>query len=218
MPFEFDWSILVTYWPLLWAGATRTLRLVALITVVGFSLGILVGSVRALVGGFVSTLGGAFVEVFRNIPPIVMLFFLYFGVGLELWTAAIAGLGFYASAEISETVRSGISSIPRTQMEAAESTGLTRWEVIRKIIVPQAVLIVLPVFGTHLISILKGSAIAMTIGLQELTFQTREISNRTFRGFEVATVVTLVYLLMSLLILSGVHVFERISKVQRRLG
>jgi len=180
-------------------------------------LGLFIGSIRALGTPLLKKLGGVYVEVFRNIPSIVQLFFWFFAMGLGQWNAVVIGLSIIGSARISETFRSGIQSIHKAQIESAESSGLSPWQTAIYVVIPQAIMIVLPPLGTDFLGIMKETSIAMVLGIRELTFQTQEIDARTFRGFEAATAVTVIYLLLSFIIVNGGHYLEGLLKVNIRV-
>jgi His/Glu/Gln/Arg/opine family amino acid ABC transporter permease subunit len=215
-PYQFDWSVIWESRDLLLSGLRTTLLLAGLIFVVSFAVGAAVGAVRALVPGWPARLCGAYVEAFRNVPPLVILFFVYFGLQTSVWIAAVVGLGLAMGAEVSESVRSGINSIPRAQREAASASGLGSWQLTRYVVGPQAALIVLPVLGINALSVLKNSAIAVTLGIEDLTFVTQDINNRTFHGLEAATATTVAYLLLSLVIVAITTGLERSLKVSLR--
>ena len=164
-----------------------------------------------------STVATAYVEFFRNVPLIVQIFFLYFGLGMGSFSAGLLGLVLYSGAFIGEVVRSGITSIPRTQYEAAHASGLSSFQVVRHVILPQAIAIVLPPLATEAVNLIKNTAIALTVGVEELTFATQEIDSITFRGFEAATAATAIYVALCLLILNVVSFLERHLKVESRV-
>ena len=145
-------------------------------------------------------LSASYVEVNRNIPVVVKLFFFYFVFGIPPIVAALLGLIIHQSAYIAEDVRAAIQSIPRGQSEAARASGLTSWLLIRQIIMPQAIKIALPTLVIEMIELLKNSSIAMVITVEELTFASQQIESITFRGFETATFVTLTYFVLAWLI------------------
>ncbi len=153
-------------------------------------------------------------EFFRNVPLIVWMFFWYFGVppllplalqdwlfshGAEFWAGTFA-LGVYHGARMSEVIRSGILSIPRTQFEAAQAMGLTTWQAYRLVILPIAVRLIVPPATNESLNILKNSSVALTISVPELTFQTRQIETYTAKAIEALTAGTLIYLAMCLCI------------------
>lgn len=155
-----------------------------------------------------------YVNVFRNTPPIVQLFFLYFSLpyvfpadsypllydGRYEFNAAALALSVYGTAFVSEVVRSGIESVPRGQWEAAFDLGLSRIQTLRLVIVRQTVPIVIPSCANEFIGLVKWTAIAMTIAVPELTFQAQKIESELFRGFEAITIVTLVYVTVCLFV------------------
>ncbi len=205
MPYKFFWPVLWEYSGLLWEGLLITLRLFGICTGLSLALGTLLGVLASSSRGWHRVFAEVYVEVNRNVPIVVQLFFLYFGFGLEAFTAAVIGLALHQSAYIAEVVRSGIQSIPRAQFEAGLSTGLSTVGVFRHVILPQAFIIVIPPLTTQIIEVLKNSSIAMTITVTELTFQSQQIEAITFRGFEAATAVTVAYLLMAVAIASVMY-------------
>lgn len=192
------------------------MQLSALGFVLSAALGVVVGLCRLSGNRLVRRVAGAYVEFFRNVPLIVQIFFLYFGFGMGSFSAALLGLVLYSGAFIGEVVRSGIASIPRTQAEAAHASGLGPVQVIRYVILPQAIAIVLPPLATEAVTLIKNTAIALTVGVEELTFMTQEIDSITFRGFEAATAATLVYVVLCVAILNVVALLERHLKVESR--
>ena len=141
-------------------------------------------------------------------PLLVWMFFWYFAVppvlpeaarewlfnhGAEFWAGTLA-LGVYHGARFSEVIRAGIQSIPKTQFEAGVSTGLSTAQVYRLIIIPVALRLIIPPATNESLNLLKNSSVALTIGVAELTFQTRQIETYTAKAFEALTAGTLIYL------------------------
>ena len=218
MAYKFDWGVLLVYRHLLWQGLVLTVQLSALGMVLSLVLGGVIGLGRRAEAKAVRWLCGAYIEFFRNIPLIVQLFFWYFAVGLEAFPAAVIGLTVYTSAYSAEVIRSGLQSIPRTQIEAARSFGMTPYQVIRHVVLPQALMRVIPPLGVEFINVIKNSSIAMTISITELTFQTQQIESLTFRGFEAATAITILYVLLALAIVALMATIERLVRLDLRLG
>jgi len=175
-------------------------------------LGILSGALRTVPFALVRWGATFYVEFFRNVPLLVWMFFWYFGVppllpqtardwlfdhGAEFW-AGVCALGVYHGARFSEVIRAGIQSIPRTQFEAAASTGLSVAQSYRFIILPVALRLIVPPATNESLNLLKNSSVALTIGVAELTFQTRQIETYTARAFEALTAGTLIYLILCL--------------------
>ena len=218
MAYTFDWGVLLVYRHLLWQGLLLTVQISALSMVLSLVLGGVLGLGRRAEVRPVRWLCGAYIEFFRNIPLIVQLFFWYFAVGLEAFPAAVIGLTVYTSAYIAEVIRSGLQSIPRTQIEAARSFGMTPFQAIRHVVLPQALMRVIPPLGVEFINVIKNSSIAMTISVTELTFQTQQIESLTFRGFEAATAITILYVLLASSIVLFMAAIERLVRLDLRVG
>jgi ABC-type amino acid transport system permease subunit len=120
-----------------------------------------------------------------------------FGHGLEFW-AAVCALGVYSGARFSEVLRSGIQSIPRTQLEASVASGLTVVQAYRYVILPIALRLIIPPGTNESLNLLKNSSVALTISVAELTFQTRQIETYTAKAIEALTAGTVIYLVLCL--------------------
>ncbi|MGH7100842.1 MAG: amino acid ABC transporter permease [Acetobacteraceae bacterium] len=145
---------------------------------------------------------GAFVEFIRATPLILQLIYIFYvlpGLGLRLdpVTAAIVGLTMNYSAYMSEVYRSGIMAVPRGQYEAARSLGLPWRTMFMKVILPQAVRIVLPALGNYLIALFKDTALASVVTVQELMFRGEIIASRNYQYFTVYTVTAILYFAVS---------------------
>lgn len=194
------------------------LGLTVLVTVGALVLSTVLGLVWAglrVSGVRPAALGAAgVVNLIRGIPIIVQLFFIYFvlpdyGLTFTAVQAAVLGLGIAYSAYQSENFRAGIEAIDRGQIEAAASIGMGWWMLMRRVVVPQAVRIVLPSYGNVLIQLLKDSSQASTITVAELTLQGRLVASSTFKNTSVFTLVALLYLAMSIPLILLVGQVER---------
>jgi len=168
-----------------------------------------VSGVRALAG-----LSAGLINLIRGIPIIVLLFYLYFvmpdfGIALTALQAAILGLGLAYSAYQAENFRAGIEAIDKGQIEAAQAIGMGWWLTMRRVILPQAVRIVLPPYGNIMIMLLKDSSQASTITVAELALQGKLIASSTFKNTSVFTLVALMYLTMSIPLILLVRHFEK---------
>lgn len=198
MTYQYDWTVLWAYRAALGQGVILTIELAMLAMALSLVAGTLVGVMRILPAQVLRDLSFLYVEVMRNIPSLVKLFFFYFAFGLDAFTATLLALTLHQAAYIADAVRAGIQSLPKGQTEAALASGLSLWQTLIAVILPQTFRIILPPLITNFIEIIKNSSIGVTVGLTELTFQTQLINSETFRGFEAATAVTVVYLLMTL--------------------
>ena len=203
--------------PILLQGLRLTLIVTAGALVVSTVLGLFWAGLR--VSGLWPLVVAAklLVNLIRGIPIIVLLFYIYFvmpdfGVALTAVQAAILGLGIAYSAYQSENFRAGIEAIDPGQIEAAHSIGMGWWLTMRRVILPQAVRIVLPPYGNVMIMILKDSSQASTITVAELALQGKLIASSTFQNTTVFTLVALLYLCMSVPLILLVGWLERRMK------
>lgn len=202
-------SILWEYREALWDGFTLTVTL-SLIAIFGsFVLGALVGCIGVIPNYFAQRASQLYVETLRNIPVVVKLFFLYYALALDAWPAALIALITHSSAYIADVVASGFRTIPREQTESALSSGLSYQATFLHILLPQAFRNVIPPTTTQFIEVIKNSSIVMLISLEEMTFQTQRIETETFRGFEAATAVTILYLVVSLTVATLMSLLDR---------
>ena len=202
------------FMPILLEGVKLTI----LVTVGSLALSTVLGLVWALmrVSGIrvLVVVATAIVNVIRGIPIIVQLFYIYFvlpdlGITLSALQAAIIGLGIAYSAYQAENFRAGIEAIDHGQVEAAQSIGMGWVLTMRRVILPQAVRIVLPPYGNTMIMMLKDSSQASTITVAELALQGKLIASSTFKNTEVFTLVALLYLTMSIPLIWLVGWLER---------
>ena len=217
MGYELDWTVLLTYKQLLIDGFMMTLKLSIIGILFSFIIGSIVGLAKVNKNFFVALIATYYVEFFRNIPLIVQMFFIYFSftltdtfpfletfgtqIGIENhneFFSALIALITYTSTYIAEAIRGGIQSLPKGQMEASKTLGMNYIQSTYYIIFPQALKIVWGPITGQFLNLIKNSSLAMTIGVAELTFQTQEIDSLTFRGFEAATAVTILYLFLTL--------------------
>ena len=225
MTYEFRWSVLWSGQSGGWLlqGVLTTLAISALAWLLAAALGIVAGALRTVPWRPLRALATGYVEFFRNVPLLVWMFFWYFGVppllprgaqewlfshGAEFWAGMFA-LGVYHGARMSEVIRSGIQSIPRTQFEAAVAMGLTTWQAYRLVIVPIALRLIVPPATSESLNLLKNSSVALTISVAELTFQTRQIETYTAKAIEALTAGTLIYLALCISIATVMARVER---------
>lgn len=202
------------FMPLLLLGVKFTI----LVTLGSLLLSTVLGLVWALmrVSGipWLAMIAKVIVNTLRGIPILVQLFYLYFvmpelGVRLSALEAGIIGLGVAYSAYHSENFRAGIEAIDHGQIEAAQSIGMGWGLMMRRVVLPQAVKIMLPPYGNIMIMMLKDSSQASTITVAELTLQGQIIASSTFKNMTVYTLVALLYLSMSLPLIGFVGWLER---------
>lgn len=196
-----DWSVLWQYREELASGLAITLAISAAGILGATVLGVLVGCLATSRSYLLQKLTGSYTSLLRNLPLLVKLVFLYYVASLGPLTAAIVALVLHQSAPIADVVASGIRSVAVGQFDAALALGLRPVEIFRRIILPQTVRVILPPMTTQYASIVKNSAVVSLIGVADLTFQTQEINVQTFRGFEAATAATVLYAVVTFLVI-----------------
>ncbi|MDC7785148.1 amino acid ABC transporter permease [Rhodoplanes sp. TEM] len=203
------WPVLAQ-WPLLLEGAAWTLGLTAVATLLGSSVGVACAWARVSGPWALRVPAAAYVELIRNTPFIVQLFFVFFGLpaaGIRLTplTASILAMTINLGAYATEIVRAGIQATPRGQIEAAESLALTRLQVFVHIVLPPALKRVWPALTSQIIIVMLGSAVCGQISMEELSHAANLIQSRNFRAFEAYILATLVYLGLAILVRRVLH-------------
>jgi polar amino acid transport system permease protein len=208
------WRDTAEFLPILMSGVALTI----IVTIGSLLLSTVLGLIWALMRvsgiGVLSGLSAGLINVIRGIPIIVLLFYLYFvmpefGVTMSALQAAILGLGIAYSAYQAENFRAGIEAIDKGQIEAAQAIGMSWSQTMRRVVLPQAVKIVLPPYGNVMIMMLKDSSQASTITVAELALQGKLIASSTFKNTSVFTLVALMYLTMSIPLILLVRHFEK---------
>ena len=198
-----DFSVVFAQWPQLLNGLLLTVWLTLLTAVFGTTLGIACGVIRSKGPRWARWLIGLYVELIRNTPFIIQLFFIFFGLpglGLKMTalTAAILANVINLGAYVSEIARSGIEATPNGQIEAAESLALDRWQIFTRVILPPALKRVWPALVGQMVIIMLGSAVCSQISTEELSYAANQIASTSFRNFETYIVVAGLYLLLSI--------------------
>jgi glutamate transport system permease protein len=198
------WDVLESSFPELSDGFGVTVRLVAISFGIAMTLGTLVAALRVAPSKPLNLLGGIYVETFRNIPLLVLLFISFAGlrragVPIDPWVAGIASLGVYTSAYIAEVLRSGVFAVSQGQIDAALSLGFTYRRTLAKIVLPQAFRTVISPIGSLIIAMIKNSAIigVSLLALPDLLKQARIEVSRTFQTDETFFWAAVGYLLLT---------------------
>lgn len=232
MNIKLDFSILLRdeYPQWLLKGVMTMFELTALAWLLAMVVGVVLAVIRMSNSRVGQAAVMAYVEYHQNVPMLVQVFLWYFGIpallpepvqqwfnahGSEFLFAFIA-VGLAMGAYMSEDLRGGIRSIPKSQLEAARALGLSYLQASRLVILPQAVRIALPPLINHTVLLFKNTSLAMTIGVAELTYVTREIESQSFRTIEVYLLATVVYLAISLLIMAGGSTLEARYRIKAR--
>jgi His/Glu/Gln/Arg/opine family amino acid ABC transporter permease subunit len=204
------------------AGFWVTVRLVVFAFAIAMVVGTLVAALRISPNAMLQRLGGVYVETFRNIPLLVLLFISFAGLrraGADVgpWTAGIASLGLYTAAYVAETLRSGVFSVSKGQIEAALSLGYTYRQTLRRVIFPQAFRTVISPLGSLIIAMIKNSAIigVSLLALDDLLKTARTVGSRGFDYSESFLWAAVGYLLLTVTATFAVRVLEKRYAIHR---
>ena len=202
MRITLDFLAVLEQWPMLLKGIAWTLGLTVVSALIGVVVGVACAWARSHGAAWLKWVVGIYVELIRNTPFIVQLFFIFFGLpaaGVKLSPevasiiAMVVNLGAYAT----EIIRAGIDATPRGQVEAAMSLAMTRAQVFLRVVLPPALRKVWPALVSQIIIVMLGSAVCGQISTQELSFAANLIQSRNFRAFEAFIIATAIYLLLS---------------------
>ena len=203
MKIELDFLAVLAQWPLLAKGVAWTLALTALSAVLGGIVGVACAWMRAYGAKPLAWIAATYVELIRNTPFIVQLFFIFFGLpaaGVKLTPeiasiiAMVVNLGAYAA----EIVRAGLDATPRGQFDAAKALGLGRMQMFRLVVLPPALAKVWPAMVSQIIIVMLGSAVCGQISTEELSYAANLIQSRNFRAFESFIIAGAIYLLLAI--------------------
>ena len=185
--------------PELLKGVPVTLSLWIIAIVLGFFLGLALAWARVYGNRFWYGLSTAYIELFRGTPMLVQMFFIYlglpqFGIVFDAFTSAVIAITLNSAAYQAEYFRGSVLSVPQGQLIAARACGMTQWQAVRHIILPQALRRVLPQWSNEAIIELKFTSIAYTIGVVEITARASDIGSRTLEFFQIFLLTNMMYL------------------------
>ena len=227
MNYNWNWGILITdpYMGWIFSGLGWTLAVAISAWVIAFSLGSVIDIMRTVKQPALRAIGATYVEIFRNISLLVQMFLWYFifpellpedaGHWVkreipmpEFWTAVIC-LGTYTASRVAEQVRAGINAISQGQRQAAKAIGLSTVQMYRYVLLPVSYRTISPPMTSEFLGIFKNSSLALTIGVLELTAQTRQIEEYTFQGFEAFTAATVLYITVTFIVMFAMTKLEK---------
>ena len=203
MRIDLDFLAILSQWPLLLKGVVWTLALTTISATIGVVVGVACAWSRASGPTWLKWVVGTYVELIRNTPFIVQLFFIYFGlpaagVKLSAETASVIAMVVNLGAYATEIIRAGIEATPKGQIEAAMSLALNRMQTFTRVVLPPALKKVWPALVSQIIIVMLGSAVCGQISTEELSYAANLIQSRNFRAFEAFIIATLVYLALSM--------------------
>jgi L-cystine transport system permease protein len=217
----FLWSLFFDSFPNLLSRLHITLYIVAVALLFGMVLGTYIAVVRLYNVPVLSQLAVVYVSFIRGIPILVLLYIVYiglplcvgfFGPNINRWDTMIFVMLAYimnTSAFLSEIIRSAMAGVDVGQMEAAYSVGMTRWQTFRRITLPQAIQIAIPALGNMVISLLKDTSLAYTLGVIDIVGVIKAISSNTYRSLEAYAAAAIIFFLLSSILEQGFKWLEK---------
>jgi polar amino acid transport system permease protein len=204
----------VEIWPRIASGTLLTVEIATLSMVLSTALSIALGLVRLVRFWPVRWLVRGYIEVFRGTSLLVQLFWMYyvlphFGIFLSPFVVGVLGISLNSGAYGAEAVRAAILAVPRSQYEATTALNMTPWHRTRRIILPQALTMLLPPWGNMLIDIIKVTAVVSLISISDLTFEAYQLNAITYRTVEIFLIVLVIYFLLAQIVATGVKLLER---------
>ena len=218
MGYVWDFSSLKPYSPLLWRGLYITLAYTVTTVTAGLAIGLVTGVARTLGSWWLALPARIFIEIFRCTPLLVQLIWIYYalpvliGVEMSAATACFLSLSLYAGSFYAEIFRGGIEAIDIGQWEAGRALGMRRARIFRRLILPQAIRVMIPSFINQTITQLKNTSLVSVVAVGDLLYQGTVVTAATYRPLEIYTLVAAVYFVV-LLPLTLVT-----DRVERRLG
>lgn len=202
MNYQWDFSPVLTRWPLLLDGLFNTVKIAAIAIVFGVLVGLVLALLRLSPRRSLRLPAAVFVEFYRNTPPIVHFFWFFYAlpvvlnISLDPLVAAVLALSTQSGAFYAEVFRGGIRSIERGQWEGAKALGMSHTQLMRRIVVPQAATRMVAPFVERSFELIKTTALASTLAYGELLYQAMMVNSETFRPLETYTAVALLYLVL----------------------
>jgi len=200
--------------PVLLKGVLVTLKITAAAFIIGITGGTILGIAHSSKNNFLEWLVGAYVTIIRGTPMLVQIVFIYYvlsmtGLQLSPFVSAVIAIGMNSSAYVSQIIRSGIRSVPKGQIEAAQTLGISKGDTLRYIILPQALRVVLPALGNESVTLIKDSSLASYIGVVELYKEGQTVISQTYDALSVYFVLAGLYLILTSTVSYLVMLLER---------
>jgi polar amino acid transport system permease protein len=215
MGYTLNFTLIWRHFDRLWGGLLLSLELALLSIAIGVVIGLALAVAHVSGGRIVRGLIGAYVEFIRNVPLILLVYLVFYGLptavnlSYDATTSFVATLSVYSGAYLVEVFRSGLAAVPAGLIDAGKAIGLTPWQRLVHVRLPTMLRITLPALSNTFVSLFKDTSIASVIAVPELTYGAQWINTNTFRIAEVYLVVTAMYLVTGYAILIGLRAVER---------
>lgn len=214
-----DWTVITGNMDVLLYGAWLTIKISFISLIISLPIGIIFGLGRLSKNPIIRFIAGAYVEIMRGVPLLVLLMWIFFGLsavleavfGIELntYAASIIGLSTFAGAFLAEIFRSGVQAVPKGQMEAARASGMTHVQAMTNIILPQAIRRILPPTASQFIMLIKDSSLISVIGGVDLMLKAKNVVASSFAALEIYTAVAFIYFIMTFALSLIIRYFEK---------
>lgn len=213
-----DLYLIINSFPKLLSGAMITVAVTIIAMILGLVLGLLAALAKMSKNKILNFIANQYIDIIRGTPLLVQLFLIYYGlpqigISIDPFPSAILGLGINTGAYVAEAIRSGILSIDKGQHEATKALGLTNFESMRLVIIPQAVKTMIPPIGNQLLLLIKDSSLISVITVVELTRTAQQIISTTYKPIELYLAAAFVYYLISMAATKLLNYLERRARV-----
>ncbi len=221
MGYTLNFNLIWRHFDKLWGGLLLSLELAVISIAIGVVIGLVLAVWYVSAGRVVRGIIAAYVEFIRNVPLILLVYLVFYGlptvidVAYDAPTSFVLTLSIYSGAYLVEVFRSGLEAVPRGQLDAGKAIGLTPWQRLLHVRLPTMLRITLPALSNTFISLFKDTSIASVISVPELTFGAQWINFNTFRIVEVYLVTTAMYLVTGYTLLFGLRLVERRFRAAR---
>lgn len=215
MNYDWDFSAVWEHRDMLLSGALGTAKIAVVAILLGVVIGVVLATMRLSKNKWLELPAIWFTEFYRNTPPLIHFFWAFYGlpvligVSLDPYVAAIIALSTQSGAFYAEVIRGGVVSIERGQWEAARAIGMKPFQVVARVVLPQAAQRMLPPFLERSFELIKTTALASTLAYSDLMYQAMQVNSITFRPLEVYTLVALIFFTSLLLLSFLAHLLER---------
>jgi len=209
-----DFSLMQRVFPFFVEAAWTTIQISALSLILGLAVAVVVAAAKMSRSRLLRTVGSLYVSFFRGTPCLIQLFILYFGgpqigINLEPFAAGVIGLGLNIGAYMAESIRGALLAVDRGQAEAARTIGFSRFQTLRKVILPQAARLMIRPLGVNTVALVKGSALVSTISVVELTYTAQRFIGSTYKPFEIFGVSALLYMIIIYAVARAVDALDK---------
>lgn len=214
-----DFELILRVYPYFLKAALVTIELAVLSITLGLACGALGASARLSRRAGLRFIGATYVSVIRGTPALIQLFILYFGgpqIGIQLdaFSAGVIGLGINIGAYMTETMRGAIIAVDKGQTEASRTLGMSNWQTMRKVILPQAARLMIRPLGVNINAQIKGTALVAAISVVELTYTAQRYIGSTYKPFEMFLLAGIIYMVIIYGTGLGVSWFDRRAQIK----